>query len=68
MTAVAVKDPEWHAKSHSEPMARVEAATEVGKVSFVVSLPPTPSDLERWRLTAQMPGLADAEWTAQEEL
>lgn len=49
-------------------IARVEAATEAGaKASFVVTVPPTAADLERWRLTASMPGLADATWTASEE-
>ncbi len=44
----------------------VTARTEDGRVaSFVTADPPTAAALERWRLLASMPGLAEAEWTGR---
>ena len=48
--------------------ARIWAITETTKASFVVDSPPSAEDLRRWKDTAEMPGLACAEWTATEDV
>lgn len=38
---------------------------EGGRAVFAVADPPTAEDLDRWRLLASLPGLAEATWSGE---